>query len=165
MKHLEIIENKIITSDKIFQKVNNWNKSGKKIVFTNGCFDLIHRGHIDYLSKAADLGDILVIGLNTDSSVRRLKGNSRPINDEYSRALVLASMCFIDCIIYFDDDTPYNLIKQIQPDFLVKGSDYKIEDIVGYDIVQAKNGKIVTIDYVEGYSTTNIENKILKKIV
>lgn len=137
-----------------------WRFRDYKVVFTNGCFDLIHLGHIDYLAKAADLGDILVIGLNTDASTRRLKGPTRPINDEHARALVLASMSFVTTVVLFDEDTPYNLIKAIQPDILVKGADYKPEEIVGYDIVTAKGGKVVTIDYLPGYSTSLIEKRI-----
>ncbi len=137
-----------------------WRFKDYKIVFTNGCFDLIHLGHIDYLAKAADLGDILVIGLNTDASTRFLKGPARPINDQHARAMVLASMSFVDTIVLFDEDTPYNLIKTIQPDILVKGADYKPEDIVGYDIITAKGGKVITIDYLPGYSTSLIEKRI-----
>lgn len=132
----------------------------KRIVFTNGCFDLIHQGHVDYLAKAADLGDVLIIGLNTDDSVQRIKGKSRPIQDEYTRALILASFSFTDAVVYFNEDTPYDLIKTIKPDVLVKGSDYKAEDIVGYDIVKAKGGEIITLDYLPGYSTTALINKI-----
>ncbi|MDX9798942.1 MAG: D-glycero-beta-D-manno-heptose 1-phosphate adenylyltransferase, partial [Bacteroidales bacterium] len=131
-----------------------------KIVFTNGCFDIIHRGHVDYLSKAKDLGDILIIGLNTDQSVRNIKGNTRPIQDENSRAIILASMQFVDAIVFFSEPTPYTLIKEIQPDILVKGADYKKEDIVGYDIVSQRGGKVETIEFIEGYSTSNIERKI-----
>jgi rfaE bifunctional protein nucleotidyltransferase chain/domain len=137
-----------------------WRFRDYKVVFTNGCFDLIHLGHIDYLAKAADLGDILVVGLNSDASTRRLKGPTRPINDEHARALVLASMSFVTNVVLFDEDTPYNLIKTIQPDILVKGADYKPEEIVGYDIVTAKGGKVVTIDYLPGYSTSLIEKRI-----
>lgn len=137
-----------------------WRFKDYKIVFTNGCFDLLHLGHIDYLAKASDLGDILVIGLNSDASTRRLKGPTRPINNEHARAIVLASLSFADTIVLFDEDTPYNIIKIIQPDILVKGADYKPEDIVGYDIVSAKGGKVVTIDYLPGYSTSLIEKKI-----
>ncbi len=137
-----------------------WRFRDYKIVFTNGCFDLIHLGHIDYLAKAADLGDVLVIGLNNDASTHRLKGPTRPINDERSRALVLAAMSFVNTVVLFEEDTPYNLIKTIQPDILVKGADYKPEDIVGYDIVTAKGGKVVTIDYLPGYSTSLIEKRI-----
>jgi len=138
-----------------------WNFQGKKIVFTNGCFDLLHLGHIDYLSKAADLGDLLIVGLNTDKSVRNIKGNSRPIQDQNSRSMILASLSFVDYVVFFDEDTPLNLIAVTQPDILVKGADYLPENIVGYDIVKTKGGDIVTIDFLEGYSTTAIEKKIL----
>jgi rfaE bifunctional protein nucleotidyltransferase chain/domain len=137
-----------------------WKFQGKKIVFTNGCFDILHLGHIYYLSKAKDLGDLLIIGLNTDESVHRIKGGNRPIQDEISRAMVLASLGFVDFVVFFGEDTPYNLIKITQPDILVKGADYKPEDIVGYDIVKNKGGEIVTIEYLPGYSTTGIEAKI-----
>ncbi len=142
------------------QTLKLWNSVPTKIVFTNGCFDLIHRGHIDYLSKAADLGDKLIIGLNTDNSVSRLKGKNRPITDEYSRALLLASFTFVAAVVFFDEDTPYELIKRVQPDVLVKGADYAIKDIVGYDIVTTKGGNVVTLNYLPGFSTTAIEQKI-----
>ena len=135
-----LVREKIVTAGQLVATLRQhpeW-----KVVFTNGCFDLVHQGHIDYLSKARDLGDVLVVGLNTDASVRRLKGPRRPINDEYSRALLLASMLFVDYVVLFGEDTPYELIKTLQPDILVKGSDYRPEDIVGYDIVMAKGGKV-----------------------
>jgi rfaE bifunctional protein nucleotidyltransferase chain/domain len=137
-----------------------WQKENKKIVFTNGCFDIIHRGHVDYLSKAASLGDVLVVGLNTDASVQRLKGPSRPIQDEKSRAMIMASFFFVDLVVFFDEDTPYELIKRVQPDILVKGSDYHPEDIVGYDILMAKHGHVNTIDFLEGFSTSKIIHSI-----
>ena len=160
MKHLEKIYDKISSRDFLAEKLNLWRKEGKTIVFSNGCFDILHRGHVEYLSKAADLGDILVIGLNTDASVKRLKGPSRPVNDEKARAVVLAALEFVDAVIFFDEDTPYNLIKYVQPDVLVKGKDYKAEDIVGYDIVINKGGKVETIELVEGFSTTNTIEKM-----
>jgi rfaE bifunctional protein nucleotidyltransferase chain/domain len=165
MKRLEIIRKKIFDySDVDFSRLLAiWKFQGRKIVFTNGCFDILHLGHIDYLSAASELGDILIIGLNTDDSVHKIKGNKRPLQDEVSRAFVLASLGFVDAVVFFGEDTPYNLIKTIQPDFLVKGADYKPEDIVGYDIVKNKGGEIVTIEFLEGYSTTAIENKILGK--
>jgi len=165
MKRLEIIRKKIFTySDPDFSRmVTIWQFQGKKIVFTNGCFDILHLGHIDYLAAASELGDLLVIGLNTDQSVSKIKGNNRPIQDEISRAFVLASLGFVDAVVFFGEDTPYNLIKTIQPDILVKGADYKPEDIVGYDIVKNKGGEVVTIEFLEGYSTTAIEKKILGK--
>jgi rfaE bifunctional protein nucleotidyltransferase chain/domain len=165
MKRLEIIRKKIFTytDDDYIRMIAIWQFQGKKIVFTNGCFDILHLGHIDYLSSARDLGDLLIIGLNTDESVKRIKGSNRPIQDEISRAVVLASLGFVDAVVFFGEDTPYNLIKTTQPDILVKGADYKAEDIVGYDIVKNKGGEIVTIEFLEGYSTTGIEKKILKK--
>ena len=137
--------------------------AGRKFAFSNGCFDLVHQGHIDYLSKSRDLADYLIIGLNSDASVRRLKGPRRPINDEYSRALMLASFVVVDYGVLFADDTPYNLIKTLQPDILIKGSDYKVEDIVGYDIVTARGGKVATLDFVPGFSTSLIEQRILQE--
>lgn len=162
MKQIQSIKNKIYNIDKLVLQLKVWEKEGKKIVFTNGCFDIIHQGHIDYLAKAKDLGDKLIIGLNTDQSVSTIKGKNRPIQDEKSRAIILASMQFVDAIIYFSDPTPYELIKAIEPDILVKGADYKPEDIVGYDIVKQKGGEIKTIEFLEGFSTTSIENKIIK---
>ncbi len=160
MNKLEEIQNKIFDKAGLTQQLKAWQLSGKKIVFTNGCFDLLHLGHIDYLSKARDCGDVLVVGVNTDDSVQRIKGKPRPITDEKSRSTILASLQFVDAVVLFNEDTPYDLINQVQPDVLVKGSDYKAEDIVGYDIVKAKNGEIVTINFLPGYSTTSIENKI-----
>jgi len=161
MRHQQVIAEKICQNhDALKTKLTKWNEEGKQIVFTNGCFDLLHRGHVDYLAKAADLGDVLVIGVNTDASVSKLKGPHRPIQDEQSRMQILASLGFVDAVILFDEDTPYNLIQMVQPDVLVKGSDYKPEDIVGYDIVTAKGGSVKTIDFIPGYSTSLIEKKI-----
>lgn len=154
------IENKILQQDELKKVIVNLKKENKKIVFSNGCFDIIHKGHIDYLSKAKQLGDILIIGLNSDSSVRRIKGSSRPIQDESARSWIMASLFFVDYVVLFDEDTPYNLIKTIEPDVLVKGADYKKEDIVGYDIVSKNNGRVETIEFLQGYSTTNIVRKI-----
>jgi rfaE bifunctional protein nucleotidyltransferase chain/domain len=139
-----------------------WNFNNKKIVFTNGCFDILHLGHIEYLAKAANLGDVLIIGMNSDRSVNRIKGNTRPINDEHSRSMILASLKFVTAVVIFDEETPYELIKTIQPDILIKGRDWKVEEIVGADIVLAKGGKVETIELTPGYSTTLIEQKILK---
>ena len=160
MKHLEKIYDKILDDKSLEEKLKLWREEGKTIVFSNGCFDILHRGHVEYLSKAADLGDVLIIGLNTDSSVKRIKGPSRPVNDEKARAVVLAALEFVDAIMFFDEDTPYNLIKRVQPDVLVKGKDYKAEDIVGYDIVTNKGGKVETIELVEGFSTTKTIEKM-----
>lgn len=160
MKHLEKIYDKILGDSSLEERLSLWRREGKIIVFSNGCFDILHRGHVEYLSKAADLGDKLIIGLNTDASVKRLKGPSRPVNDEKARAVVLAALEFVDAVVFFEEDTPYNLIKRVQPDVLVKGKDYKAGDIVGYDIVTAKGGKVETIELVDGFSTTKILEKI-----
>ncbi len=160
MNHLDNIKNKICTPAQLEEKIREWRKEKCKIVFTNGCFDIIHLGHIDYLARAADFGNKFVIGLNTDSSVSRIKGPTRPINDERSRSMVMAALVFVSAITFFDDSTPYELIKLVQPDILVKGADYKAEDIVGYDIVMARGGSVETIPLVSGYSTTNIESRI-----
>ena len=159
----EIIQSKIFAPDdhlKLIETLNYWRFKDKKLVFTNGCFDILHLGHIDYLSKAADFGHILIVGLNTDASVRHIKGSNRPVNNQHARAALLASLFFVDAVVMFDQDTPYELIKVVQPDFLVKGSDYKEEEIVGYDVVRSKNGKVIAIDLLEGYSTTNIIKKL-----
>ena len=156
----DLINQKIFSLEALKLQLNIWRFKGKKVVFTNGCFDLLHLGHIDYLSKAADLGDILIIGLNTDQSVSKIKGPNRPITDQKSRAGILASLFFVDAIVAFDDETPLSLIELVQPDVLVKGSDYKAEEIVGYEVVKSKGGQIETIDFLPGYSTSIIENKI-----
>lgn len=154
---LENIQDKIVLSQsEALKKIRTWEKSNAKIVFSNGCFDILHQGHITYLAKAAELGTHLIIGLNSDNSVRRLKGDNRPINPAHSRALLLAALGFVDMVLFFEEDTPYNLIKLVAPNILVKGADYKPEDIVGYDIVTDKGGKVVTIALEEGFSTTNI---------
>jgi len=165
MDYITEIQQKIVLLRQDFSTcLHSWKSQNKKIVFTNGCFDILHRGHADYLARAASLGDVLVVGLNTDTSVRKLKGNFRPIVDQYSRAFLLASFLFVDAVILFDEDTPYNLINHIQPDILVKGSDYEEENIVGADIVKAKNGSIITIDFVPGFSTTEIVKRIVGTI-
>lgn len=160
MTEFQNIEAKIKSREEAKATVARWMNDGETIVFTNGCFDIVHRGHVDYLSKAGDLGTKLVLGLNTDASVRRLKGQSRPIVDEHSRAVLLAAMQFIDLVVLFDEDTPYELIKELQPDILVKGSDYQAQDIVGYDVVMAKGGRVETIDFVDGFSTSTIVERI-----
>lgn len=153
--------NKLQTVEQLKSTLKIINFKGQKIVFTNGVFDILHTGHVDYLSKARDLGHFLVLGLNTDESVKRLnKGPERPINNEKARATVLGALECVDAIVLFNEDTPYELIKAIQPDVLVKGSDYAIENIVGYDIVKAKGGEVITIDLSQGFSTTNIIKKI-----
>ena len=160
MSHHQNITDKIHSWEGLAKQVKKWHEAGEKIVFSNGCFDLIHRGHIDYLAKAADMGTKLVLGLNTDTSVSKLKGPHRPIQDEQSRQFILSALAFVDAVTLFDEETPYELIKLVQPDVLVKGSDYKPENIVGYDVVMAKGGAVKTIDYIEGYSTSGIEKKI-----
>jgi rfaE bifunctional protein nucleotidyltransferase chain/domain len=152
---------KLQTVEQLKSTLTIVNFRDQKIVFTNGVFDILHTGHVDYLSKARDLGHFLVLGLNTDASVKRLnKGPERPINNEKARATVLGALECVDAIVLFDEETPYELIKAIQPDVLVKGSDYAIENIVGYDIVKAKGGEVITIDLSQGFSTTNIIKKI-----
>ena len=163
MNHTQIIESKITGIESLQRKLAFWRFREKKIVFTNGCFDLLHLGHIDYLAKAASLGNIFIVGLNSDRSVSAIKGPSRPLNDENSRLHIMASLFFVDAVVVFDEPTPHELIKAIRPDVLVKGGDYKKEDIVGYDIVTAKGGEVITIDLVPGYSTTAIEKKISGK--
>ncbi len=162
MQALEVIQSKIFDQEKLMKQVSAWRLLSKKIVFTNGCFDILHLGHVDYLSKAADEADFLIVGVNTDQSTSKLKGPHRPINNEEQRTVILASLHFVDAVILFDEETPYNLIKLIQPDVLVKGADYKPEEIVGYDIVKASGGSVKTIDFLPGYSTSLIEEKILK---
>ncbi len=145
-------------------QVAAWQQEGKKVVFTNGVFDLLHIGHITYLAKASELGDKLIIGLNADSSVRRIKGEDRPVNDQNSRAALLAALFFVDGIVVFEEDTPLNLISTLLPDILVKGADYAIENIVGGKEVIANGGEVRTIDFVEGYSSTSIIQKIRQQI-
>jgi len=150
---------KIFTADTIAEQVNNWYKS-ETIVFTNGCFDILHLGHIDYLNRSAKLGSKLVVGLNTDASVRKIKGENRPIQDENSRLSILAGLECIDAVILFDEETPLELIKLVKPHILVKGADYKIEQIVGAKEVKEYGGKVNTIALLEGYSTSNIVKRL-----
>ena len=148
---------KILLRDQVREKVKAWHSDREKVVF-----DIVHVGHVDYLEKARHLGDRLIVGLNTDDSVRTLKGKDRPINDEISRARVLAALTFVDAVVLFSEDTPYELIKELTPDILVKGSDYLAENIVGADIVISNGGKVETIEFVSGFSTSNIISKIKK---
>jgi rfaE bifunctional protein nucleotidyltransferase chain/domain len=140
--------------------VDQWKKQGEKVVFTNGCFDLLHLGHVDYLEKARSLGHRLVVGVNTDESVSRIKGPSRPVQDQHSRARVLAGLGFVDLVVFFNDQTPLALISELRPDILVKGSDYLAEDIVGADVVKQHGGSVVTVDLTPGYSSSKIIEKI-----
>lgn len=135
-------------------------ESGKKIVFTNGCFDILHKGHVAYLNEARSCGDILVVGLNSDASVKRLKGESRPVNSELDRKYVLENLKAVDYVFIFEEDTPLNLIKKVSPKVLVKGGDWKVEQIVGSDYVLAMGGEVRSLNFVDGYSTTNIIHKI-----
>lgn len=161
MSTIETIKNKIISPDQLDYYLTYWRFKQLKTVFTNGCFDIIHRGHIEYLVKARALGDLLIIGLNSDISVLKNKGQGRPIQDQESRAVILASMTFVDAIIFFDEYTPYELIEKIKPDILVKGGDYIPEDIAGYDIVKSYGGTIQTIEYIKGFSTSDIVKKLI----
>lgn len=151
---------KIKSLDQAKKQVADWQKSGLRVVFTNGCFDILHLGHVDYLEKARNLGSRLVVGLNTDNSVGRFKGLNRPLQDQQSRARVLAALSFVDLVVLFDEDTPKNLISELLPDILVKGSDYLAENIVGADVVQQNGGVVKTIDFVPGYSTSRVIEKI-----
>jgi len=162
MKHdlEQILLNKILDLNAAKNKVITWQAESQKVVFTNGVFDLLHIGHITYLAKAADLGDKLIIGLNSDSSVKRIKGDDRPVNDQSSRAALLAALFFVDAVTIFDENTPQNLIATLLPDILVKGADYAVENIVGAKEVLANGGEVKTITFVEGYSSTSIINKI-----
>jgi rfaE bifunctional protein nucleotidyltransferase chain/domain len=159
MHTIEKIDLKLIMPDQLDRLLAYWRFKNEKIVFTNGCFDIIHLGHLQYLASAADLGTKLIVGLNSDQSVTQLKGPGRPINNELARSRILAGFSFIDAVVLFSEDTPYNLINKVQPNVLVKGADYKPEDIVGYDIVTKKGGKVVTINFVEGFSSTSIIKK------
>lgn len=162
MAYFSTIEAKIQSSEQIRQTLAEWRAAGETIVFTNGCFDLLHFGHLHYLADARDLGDRLVVGLNSAASVRRLKGPNRPINDELTRTHLLAALAVVDAVVVFEGDTPLELIQLVQPEILVKGGDWKPEQIVGSDIVLARGGQVLSLPFVEGYSTTNIEQKILK---
>ncbi len=136
---------------------------GKKVVFTNGCFDVLHRGHLTYLREAAELGDILIVGLNSDASVKRLKGENRPLNNQEDRALALASLLFVDAVVIFDEDTPETLIKRVKPHVLVKGGDYNENTVVGAGFVKAAGGEVKIIPFIEGYSTTNFIEQVKAK--
>jgi rfaE bifunctional protein nucleotidyltransferase chain/domain len=156
-----ILTEKIFDSnEQLAKQVMSWQIHNEKVVFTNGCFDILHLGHIDYLAKAADLGDRLIIGVNTDSSVSSIKGPSRPVIDELTRATKLAALLFVDAVILFGEDTPLTLIEAVKPDVLVKGGDYTIDTIVGADAVLARGGTVDVIPFLPGHSTTAIIDKI-----
>lgn len=153
-------ESKILTREQAVELAETWHSEGKRIVFTNGCFDILHLGHVDYLEKARQAGDKLMLGLNTDASVSRIKGPLRPVVSEYARARLMASLSFVDAVVLFDEPTPLELIQAVKPDVLVKGDDYAVTDIVGADFVQQNGGRVQTIPLVAGYSTTAIIGKI-----
>ncbi len=162
MDKIQWIKDKICTRDVLVHRRNGWKTVGRKIVFTNGCFDILHHGHLDYLAKAASLGNILVVGVNTDASVKRLKGDERPLTHQEDRAFQLASLMFVDAVCMFDEDTPKDLIEALKPDVLAKGGDYTIDTIVGADFVLNNGGQVEVIPFVQGYSTTSLIERIKK---
>jgi len=151
---------KILGSKKLSGILNRLRSKGIKVVFTNGCFDILHVGHINYLSKARHTGGVLVVGLNSDPSVKKIKGKGRPINNERDRAKVLSALSCVDYICVFEEPTPLRLIKELKPDILVKGGDWKMEDIVGADYVKSRGGKVKNIPFIKGYSTTSLIKRI-----
>ncbi len=155
---MDNILNKIVSQDFFAQHRARLNHH--KVVFTNGCFDVLHYGHVHYLAQARQLGDLLVVGLNSDASVRRLKGEGRPVNHEQARAFVLAALEMVNYVCLFEEDTPYQLISKVQPDVLVKGGDYAIDNIVGADVVMRKGGEVKVLPFVEGFSSSSILEKI-----
>lgn len=159
----EQIQQKLQAPRAAAAQIQSWQAKGEAVVFTNGCFDLLHFGHIHYLAAARDQGQRLVIGLNGSDSVRRLKGPNRPINDEITRQVLLAALGMVDLVVVFEEDTPLELIRLLQPDILVKGGDWKPEQIVGSELVLARGGKVLSLPYIEGYSTTLLEAKIKKQ--
>jgi rfaE bifunctional protein nucleotidyltransferase chain/domain len=160
MSQFNILKNKIFSLENLKTQVEKWKATGEKVVFTNGCFDIVHQGHIEVLARTADLGTKLIIGLNSDSSIQKLKGKNRPIIDEQSRAILLASFSFVDAVVLFSEETPINLISTLLPDVLAKGGDYKIETIVGCKVVQENGGKVILVPFVDGFSSTTIIDKI-----
>ena len=156
------VREKIITTDNLVLKVSQWKKNKMKVAFTNGCFDILHLGHLEILTKSKEFGDRLIVAVNSDASVRKLKGKERPINDFQTRSNMLASFSFVDYVVEFSDDTPKKLIQIIKPDFLIKGGDYKKKDIVGNDIVSSYGGETIIIPLIDGLSSTNTINKINK---
>lgn len=153
-------QQKILNQQEAKAQIDAWKDAGFEVVFTNGCFDILHLGHIDYLEKARSLGDRLVVAVNTDASVRKLKGAKRPVNEENARARIIAALDFVDAVVLFAEDTPQQVIEHFLPDVLVKGNDYSISNIIGADVVIENGGEVKTIDLVDGYSTTNIVEKI-----
>tara|TARA_B110000908_G_scaffold57245_1_gene69816 strand:+ start:431 stop:922 length:492 start_codon:yes stop_codon:yes gene_type:complete len=162
MSTLQNITSKIYTLSDLKIQTDKWKEKGDKIVFTNGCFDLLHRGHVEILANTADLGDRLVIGLNSDISIQELKGKNRPIIDENSRAILIASLQFVDAIVLFSEETPEKLIETINPNILAKGGDYKVTEIAGHKVVLENGGEVILVPFIDGFSTTNIVDKIKK---
>lgn len=162
MEKKQWVQNKITDVEALQRLVNIWKSSGKKVVFTNGCYDILHTGHLTLLTDAAQLGDKLIVGLNSDDSVKRLKGEERPLNNESNRALQIASLLLVDAVCFFEEDTPEQLIKTLNPDILVKGGDYSLDNIVGAEHVQSYGGTVQTIPFVEGYSTSSLIERIKK---
>ena len=162
-KEQSLTEHKIISIDEIGNRVRSWREDSQKLVFTNGCFDILHSGHMRYLQTAAGFGDILLLGLNSDSSIKKIKGPRRPIMTQDDRAYLLSAIEAIDCIVIFDEDTPAKLIQTVSPDVLVKGGEYLPEDVVGYDTVTENGGYVKIVPYVEGKSTSGIVNSILEQ--
>ena len=160
MKYPQLIQHKILDSDQLKHQVRRWKLLGKKIVFTNGCFDILHKGHMEILSRAAASGDMLVVGVNSDQSVKHLKGEGRPVNNESFRALMLASLTIVDAVVVFDDPTPLQLIQNTEPDVLLKGGDYSPDQIVGAEEVVKNGGEVKIVPLVKGYSTTALIEKI-----
>lgn len=160
MSTLLSIKSKIVDFSETRNLVSKWKSEGKSVVFTNGCFDVLHYGHVSYLSEASDLGDKMIIGLNSDASVRRLKGETRPINGQMERATLLAALSFVDAVVVFDEDTPENLIKEVRPDYLVKGGDYTFDTIVGAKFVSSYGGNVITIPLVENFSSSSIIKRL-----
>lgn len=163
MQKLDWIKNKVLRDeDSLMRHINMWKAAGKKIVFTNGCFDILHHGHLDLLARAADFGNILIVALNSDASVKKLKGEERPVNHEEDRLFQIASLLCVDAVCLFDEDTPEQLIQKITPDVLVKGGDYDINTIVGASHVMNNGGKVEIVPFVQGYSTTGLIANIKK---
>jgi len=161
MSQLDSITNKIVDIETLVSIRQTLKSQDKKVVFTNGCFDILHLGHVQYLAKARDLGDVLILGLNTDESVSRIKGPTRPVQKNETRSTILASLQFVDYVVFFDEETPLQLIQKVVPDILTKGADYSVENIVGADVVLANGGKVITIELTDGHSTTKIIDKLL----
>ena len=160
MSQFNTLKNKIFSLENLKTQVENWKATGEKVVFTNGCFDIVHQGHIEVLARTADLGTKLIIGLNSDSSTQRLKGKNRPIIQEQSRVFLLAAFSFVDAVVLFSEETPLKLISTLNPDVLAKGGDYEIETIVGHKVVKENGGQVILVPFVDGFSSTIIIDKI-----